>query len=351
MGEKAVSPSVRSNSELTGEGKWLVILLGLLAGPPVFDLLLGSNLLSSSLRPILIFCFLGIGLHFITGLTGILHLGLAGMMACGGYAFGILTCDIYPFQLGFIAACFFSFLFGTAIGVFLGVPLLRLRGDYLAIVTLAFGEIIQDLLRNLEAITKGTQGINPVPAPSIFGLTFDGNSPKLWYYFLFLLLVLLVILVRNLETSRFGRMWRNVRDDELSASCFGIPVVKVKLLAFGLGSGIAALAGALWASHLGSTGEPGNYDFQVSVLALCILIAGGLGSLPGVLLGAILIVGLNSVVLVQLTEAMGRLGLTSSESVFFAPNNYKYALYGIVLILLMRYRPNGILGALERSSK
>lgn len=334
----------RINLQSNSQRGYLLLILGLLCIPPLLDLFLGTSTISSSLRPILIFCVLALGLHIITGLTGMLHLGLAGMMAIGAYTYGILTCDIYPFQLGFFIASCVSLMIGFLTGVLLGVPVLRLRGDYLAIVTLAFGEIIQDLLRNLEVITKGTQGINPVPPPHFWGVTIDGSTPAKWYYFLLALVALLVIIVRNLESGRFGRMWRSVRDDELASSCFGISAIKVKLLAFGLGSGLAALAGALWVSHLGSTGEPGNYDFQVSVLCLCILIVGGLGSLAGVLLGAILIVGLNSVVLVQISEALGRWGLVSSQNVYLSPNNYKYALYGLVLIVLMRWRPQGLLG-------
>lgn len=326
------------------QNSYLIIILTFLILPPLFDLVLGTSTISSSLRPILIFSVLALGLHVITGLTGLLHLGLAGMMALGAYIYGILTCDIYPFQFGFLGASLASLLLGFGAGVLLGVPVLRLRGDYLAIVTLAFGEIIQDLLRNLEVITKGTQGINPVPAPSIWLFVVDASTPARWYYFLLCMLAILIWLVRNLEAGRFGRMWRAVREDELASSCFGISSIKVKLLAFGLGSSLAALAGALWASHLGSTGEPGNYDFQVSVLCLCILIVGGLGSLPGVLLGAILIVGLNSVFLVQLSEALGRMGIVSSQNVYLSPNNYKYALYGFVLIALMRWRPTGLLG-------
>lgn len=334
--------------------RYLGIILIFLALPPVLDCIFGSSIFSSSFRPILIFCVLALGLHIISGLTGLLHLGLAGMMAIGAYSYAILTCDIYPFQAGFLLASCLTVIAGFAVGILLGIPVLRLRGDYLAIVTLAFGEIIQDLLRNLEVITKGTQGINPVPTPHIAAINIDGSTPFKWHYFLWLLVALLVMAVKNLEVSRYGRMWRSVRDDELASSCFGISAIKVKLLAFGMGSALAALAGALWASHLGSTGEPGNYDFQVSVLCLCILIVGGLGSLPAVLLGAVLIVGLNSVILVQISEALGRYGFASSQNVYLSPNNYKYALYGIVLIVLMRWRPQGLLGAgdrFERSGK
>lgn len=130
---------------------------------PVFlDLVFYSGELTATLRPIVIFAVLAMGLHIVLGLTGLLHLGLAGMMAIGTYSYAILTCDIYPFQLGFLSAAILTSALGFLVGAALGLPVLRLRGDYLAIVTLAFGEIIQDLLKNLEVITKGMQGINPI---------------------------------------------------------------------------------------------------------------------------------------------------------------------------------------------
>jgi branched-chain amino acid transport system permease protein len=303
------------------------------------------------LRPILIFSFLALGLHLIAGLTGILHLGLAGMMAIGAYVYAILTCEIYPFQFNFIAAVFFVLVIGCLVGGFLGGAVLRLKGDYLAIVTLAFGEIIQDFLRNMEEITRGMQGINPIPAAEIFGVRMDSSSPALWYYFLLALLAVVTILIRNLEIGRFGRMWRSVRDDELSSSCFGISPVKTKLLAFGLGSALAAFSGALWATHLGSTGEPGNYDFQISVICLCALIVGGLGTLPGVFIGVLLIVGLNSIVLTQISEFLSSINSLQSQNVFLTPNNYKYALYGLVLIFVMRKMPQGLLGSSSQAGK
>ena len=309
---------------------------------PLFELL-GFNI-SQNMRPILIFSFLALGLHLIAGLTGILHLGLAGMMAIGSFSYSILTCDIYPFRLGFIAAACLVMIIGFAVGGLLGGTVLRLKGDYLAIVTLAFGEIIQDLIRNLEVVTRGTQGINPIPPIQLFGLSFDTSHNLLWYFLLVILLGAFTFFIYNLEIGRFGRMWRAIRDDELSSNCFGISAIKTKLLAFGLGSALAAFSGALWATHLGSSGEPGNYDFQISVVCLCALIVGGLGSLPGVFVGTLLIVGLNSIVLTQLTGFIDRLGIGDPQNVFLTPGNYKYALYGLVLIFVMRSLPKGLLG-------
>ena len=134
-----------------------------------------------------------------------------------------------------------------------------------------------------------------------------------------------------------------IREDELAATCVGINAVSSKLLAFATGAAVASFAGALWATNLGSSGEPGNYDFQISTIALCIVIVGGMGSVPGVLLGAGLMIGLNSVVLVKLSDALMRNGLIDTSSVYLSPNNRKYMIFGFALILMMRFKPEGLL--------
>jgi len=283
------------------------------------------------LRPIFIMAILALGLNILTGFTGILNLGVAAFMAVGAFSYAILTCDIDPFQLNFWSATGATVLIGLLAGLALGLPTVRLRGDYLAIVTLGFGEIVQDSLKNMDVITKGTQGINPLPSP-----------PHI-YYLLLAFLAVVVLLNRNLQHSRIGRAWIAIREDELAASCMGVNTMKMKLLAFAIGAAQCSLAGALWASYLGSSGEPGNYDFQVSMIALCIVIVGGMGSISGVLLGALVIMGFNSIVLETATDFLKAHQLTSSNNVFTAPGNWKYLLFGLALILMMRFRPAGLL--------
>jgi branched-chain amino acid transport system permease protein len=232
---------------------------------------------------------------------------------------------------------------GAFAGWLLGAPTLRLRGDYLAIVTLGFGEIVQDGLKNLEAITKGTQGINPLPAPSLPGIEFSSETPVRWFYAYLAILAVVVFLCRNLEFSRLGRQWFAVREDELAARCMGIQPDKAKLKAFAIGAALAAVGGALIASQLSSTGEPANYDFQMSILALCIVIVGGIGSITGVMVGAIVMVGLNNVVLPIATQSLQNAGIGSTENVLTSPDNYKFLLFGLALVLMMRYRPDGII--------
>lgn len=295
------------------------------------------------LRPIFIFAILGLGLNILTGYTGLLNLGVAAFMAAGAYTYAILTCDIYPFQLGFWPATAATFLVGLALGWVLGLPTIRLRGDYLAIVTLGFGEIMQDVLKNLDPITKGTQGINPLPYPTLFGYRFTTDAPLPWYYLFLGILTLLVLLNRNLKRSRIGRAWVSIREDELAATCMGVNSMRMKLLAFAIGAAQCSLAGALWASFLGSSGEPGNYDFQISIIALCIVIVGGLGSLGGVLLGALVMMGFNSIVLEKLSIFLKSQHLITSSNVFSSPGNWKYFAFGFALILMMRFKPEGLL--------
>ena len=184
--------------------------------PPLEAMLPRDWQFAALLRPIFIFAILGLGLNVVTGYTGVLHLGVAGFMAIGAYSFSILTCDIFPFQLGFFTAAVAATAIGGGVGMLLGLPTSRLTGDYLAIVTLGFGEIIQALLRNLESITKGTQGINPLPAPVVLGYHFTPEVYQPWYYLFLGLLGLTVLTVHHLRYSRVGRSWLAIREDELA---------------------------------------------------------------------------------------------------------------------------------------
>ncbi len=314
---------------------------------PACELALPAGLrIGSLVPPILIFAIIGLGLNIVVGFTGLLNLGSAAFMAIGAYAFSVVTCPVHPFQIGFWAGLAVATAVGALTGLVLGLPTLRLRGDYLAIVTLGFGEIVQDVLKNLDAITKGTQGLNPVPPPTLGGYAFSTTSYVPWYYLLLALLGGAVWLCANLRRSRTGRTWVAVREDELAARACGIPVVRAKLLAFSLGAALCAAGGALWASLHGTSIEPGFYDFQLSVVVLCIVIVGGLGSIPGVLLGAVIMIGFNSIVLTKLTDLLARHGATSAN-VLAAPGNWKYLVFGLALILMMRHRPEGLLPARE----
>lgn len=328
--------------------KRLFIIIPLITIPIINFLLPEWLNLVDPLKNIFIFMILGLGLHILSGTTGLLSLGIAGFMAIGSYTYAISTSLIYPFQLSFITALILSMIIGGFAGLVVGLPTLRLKGDYLAIVTLGFGEIIQDILRNVDVITKGTQGINPLAAPSILGIEFTRDSPVKWYYLLLSILAVVYWITGNIENSRIGRALLAIREDELAASSIGHSPFKIKVLSFALSSSIAALAGAVWAMYLGSSGEPGNFDFNISALALCIIIVGGIGSRDGVIIGTIVMVGLNSVLLSKLSQLLNNIGYSSTQSVFLSPNNYKYLLFGLALILMMRIKPEGIIGSKQK---
>ncbi|MFO0962816.1 MAG: branched-chain amino acid ABC transporter permease [Phycisphaerales bacterium] len=309
---------------------------------------------------VIVFAILGLALNVLTGFTGLLNLGVAAFAAIGAYTFSIATCDIYPFQVGFWWGLGATLVAGAIAGFALGAPTLRVRGDYLAIVTMGFGEIVKDVLINLDTITKGTQGINPLPGPSLFGHELETNGR---YYLLLAILVVVVAGCRALERSRVGRAWLSIREDELASRAMGIPPDRTKMLAFATCAALAALSGGLGASLLSSSGEPGNFDFQISILALCIVIVGGMGSVRGVLLGAVIMVGINPLVLEQLSRAIGsssapapgaleaaqgldRVGVflkVWAQNVLINPNNWKFGIFGLALILMMIFRPEGLL--------
>jgi branched-chain amino acid transport system permease protein len=261
-------------------------------------------------------------------------------MAIGVYVGAILTCNVYPFQIGFWGALLVAPVVCAAAGLLLGSPTLRLRGDYLAIVTLGFGEIVQDVLKNLPTVTKGTQGINPVPPPEIFGARLPATVYEPWYFLYLGILVVLVILIRNLEYSRLGRQWMSIREDELAATCMGINPVKAKLMAFAIAAAVCGVAGVLYAAKLGTTAEPTTYDFSVSITVLCIAIVGGMGSIRGVLVGSGIVMGFE-ILLKKATEEIQRHS-AGGQSVFMTPTNWKYLVFGLALVLMMRFRPEGI---------
>ena len=344
----APPPAPARHSERDGwplSGKASLCLAGALAVPLVDALMPNAMKVGSLVPPIMIFAIMGLGLNIVSGFTGLLNLGSAAFMAIGAYAFSISTCTVYPFQIGFWPGLALAILCGGVAGLVLALPTMRLRGDYLAIVTLGFGEIVQDVLKNLDAITKGTQGLNPVPAPALFGLTFTSGNFVPWYYLLLALLLLAVAFTRNLLHSRIGRAWIAVREDELAARSMGIRIARAKLLAVAIGACLCAAGGALWASFQGTSVDPGYYDFQLSVIVLCIVIVGGLGSISGVLLGALIMIGFNSIILVKLSDWLASHGIGGGSHVLSLPNNWKYLVYGLALIVMMRFKPEGLLPA------
>ena len=293
-------------------------------------------------------------MNVVVGYTGMLHLGIAAFFGIGAYITGILTVPAYPFQFGFVAALVLSTAGAALAGVLLGAPTLRLRGDYVAIVTLGFGEVTRFTLRNLEEITAGTRGLNPVPPPqlpAIFAtpLAWLGIQPdwsldyRLFYYLALGLLLVVVLLLRNLERSRLGRAWVAIREDELAATCMGINAARVKLSAFALGCGLAGMAGCLYATTLTSTAGPDAFDFNRSIIMLCCVILGGLGSIRGTLLGVLLLIGFDNVVAPVLDGLIQRGQHQPDGNPLLTFSNWKLMIFGLALILMMRFRPEGLL--------
>jgi branched-chain amino acid transport system permease protein len=319
---------------------------------PLFDLLLPEWARLAPLMPtVLIFALIGLGLTVVTGFTGLLHLGVAAFVAIGAYTFAIATCSSYPFQIPWGIALLLAGLVGGASGFLLGLPTLRLRGDYLAIVTLGFGEIVQDVLRNLDLITKGTQGINPLPGPNFGWGELGSSSTVSWYYLIVGIIILVTLGLERLLVSPIGRSWLAVRDDELAASCMGVNPVAVKLSTFAISAGLSAMGGALMASFLGTSGEPSNFDFQVSIMVLSLIIVGGIGSLPGAILGAVVMVGVNSILLAKVADWLAATQGIPSANVFISPGNWKYLIFGLSLVLMMRFKKEGFLPALKTSRR
>ena len=345
---------------------WPLALLLVCALYPLFPavdaqlLRLTGRSLGDQMPTLFIFAVLALALNVVVGYVGILHLGIAAFFGLGAYVTGILTVPAYPFEMGFYVAVVAATLVGALFGFLIGVPTLRLRGDYLALVTLGFGEVVRFSLRNLDAITAGTRGLNPVPPPVVPGLSLQWETDfRPFYYLTLLFLAGVYLLLSGLERSRLGRAWVAIREDELAANCMGLNTGRLKLAAFVLSAALAGLAGCLYATKYTSTGFPDAYDFNRSVFMLCCLILGGIGSRNGVLLGVTLLFAfeylLSPVVDERLQAMVGppsekTVDLFGGYTVTFAKEMQTFAgwrlfVFGVVLILMMRFRPAGLLPA------
>ena len=329
---------------------------------PFLDLLVKATTglalqLDRQLVNVFILSILALALNLQVGFAGLLQLGLAAFFAIGAFTTGIVTVDKYPFQLGFWGALFVAPLVAGLAGLLLGGPTIRLKGDYLAIVTLGFGEVVRVLLINLENITDGPRSLNPIAQPWVPPwLSQVMSSPevlgreRLWtmYYLTLFILCAMVVAFLNLERSRQGRAFVALREDELVSACMGINPARTKLVAFAVGAAIAGLAGVLYATNLNTTSEPNTYDFNYSVMVLCCLILGGLGSIRGALLGALVLLSYDSVLSPLLTQLIqARIG-TDNTNVLLTFSNWRWIIFGGALVLMMRFRPQGLWPALPK---
>jgi branched-chain amino acid transport system permease protein len=322
--------------------------------------LCGPFLLSASTLGLLtnvgIYMLLALGLNITVGMTGLLVLGYAGFFAFGAYFFalGQQNLSYFPWWL----AAPLAFPMGGLVGYLLGLPCLRLRGDYLAIVTLGFAEAFRETIRNLD-VAGGDQGII-VKSYAIFQ-SIGGTPARPWlssnqvcYIFTALVLFLAVFLVQRLYHSPVGRAWTAIRENEVAAASVGVPVVQMKLLAFSLSAAIAAVAGVLSGAEVGFV-SPEMCEFQRSIMVLAMVILGGLGNSYGALLGAAL--------LYLVPEYLKRISMLQDNATFTAmvPSflrdslahlpDYRLLLFGAVMVLMMLYRPQGLLGSRRRKTE
>jgi len=313
-----------------------------------------------------IFVALALGLNIVVGLAGLLDLGYVAFFAVGAYSWAIVGSphanlifggESFPLARGWFYVFLFVGLATAAItGILLGLPVLRLHGDYLAIVTLGFGEVIRVLANNLDKpinFTNGPKGITPISRPPTpFGMPYGE-----FFYFLALLIVVAVIIVnRRLEDSHIGRAWEAIREDELAARAMGVSLVRMKLMAFACGASFAGVMGVLFSAKQVFI-NPESFTFLESIGVLAMVILGGMGSIPGAIVGATVVTVLNLQVLKGFSLWLNELknaGVTvlgyslADLPTQFEPAKYERMVFGIILVLMMIFRPQGIFPARRR---
>ena len=297
----------------------------------------------------ILFIILSLGLNIVVGFAGLLDLGYIAFYAVGAYVYALLASPHFGIHWPFWAILPLGALVAAFFGVLLGAPTLKLRGDYLAIVTLGFGEIVRIFLNNLGSpvnITNGPRGINRIDPISIddisfartdtfFGLDFSG---PIKYYFLLLAMLVAVIFINfRLQNSRIGRAWEAVREDEIAARAMGINTRNIKLLAFAMGASFGGLAGGLFASMQGFI-SPESFGLLESIMVLSMVVLGGMGNIPGVILGAVLLTGLPEVIRFTVVPAQQAM----FGKVLIDPEAIRMLLFGLALVLVMNVRPGGL---------
>lgn len=351
---------------LTRRNAWLAVAaigLALLILP--FLVGMGGNAWIRILAFAMLYIMLALGLNIVVGYAGLLDLGYIAFYAVGAYMYGLLASPHLFEQFAWIRNTFpdglhssiwlvvpLSAALAAMFGVLLGAPTLKLRGDYLAIVTLGFGEIIRIFLNNLNApvnLTNGPQGltnIDPIriggvnlsKSVDLFGITIP--SVQLYYYlFLVLTLVVIVITVR-LQDSRIGRAWVAIREDEIAAKAMGINTRNVKLLAFAMGASFGGVSGAMFSAFQGFV-SPESFVLMESIVIVAMVVLGGMGYVPGVILGAVL--------LYAIPEILRYVAKPIQETLFgqelIAPEALRMLIFGLAMVIVMLYRPRGLLSA------
>jgi len=352
-------------------------VLGVTAAALLFPLVNQNDADIDSAANALAFAALALGLNIVVGFAGLLDLGYAAFFAIGAYAYGVASSwqlqpdwsslwepfqwldlvtrfhtasgDVVHFQVSFwlmlpVAAAIAAFF-----GVLFGAPTLRLKGDYLAIVTLGFGEIVPIVARNIPAVTNGAMGLNGVAAPRLFGFDFGVDATP-YFYVGVALVALLIVISQRLKDSRIGRAWMAIREDEVAAMAMGVDRVRYKLLAFAIGAAFAGATGTFYVAKL-QTATPEMFMFPVSVMILVMVVFGGIGSVWGVVIGALLLQILQSWFLQDLSQwlhALGRLvDVAWLQQVELASSIE--LIFGLILVLMMLYRRQGLIPAARQT--
>jgi branched-chain amino acid transport system permease protein len=319
----------RLRYSLIGVGILLLVLLPMLVGGIVNELLVNVAL----------FVLMGLGLNIVVGLAGLLDLGYVAFFAVGAYGMAVLTSPLSPrFDLGlnWWVALPIVLILAAIAGVMVGTPVIRMRGDYLAIVTLGFGEIVRILLLSdwLTPFFGGAQGITRIPGIVTGPVSISGTSPELFIYMTMIFVAIAAYISYRAQNSRVGRAWAAMREDEDVAEAIGISTVQAKLLAFVLGAVIASFAGALFSAKVGTV-FTNSFDVLVSIIILVVVIVGGMGSIRGVAFGALMLIGV--------------LGGPKSQGLLTEFSEFKLLIYGAILVYMMLRRPEGLLPSVRRS--
>ena len=315
-------PRLMSNPRFYMPG-FVVTIIMVVAFPFVFSLYQTNIMITA-----LIYVVVGLGLNIVVGLAGLLDLGYVAFYAVGAYSYALLNVHYgVTFWMALPIGAALAFLFG----ILLGFPVLRLRGDYLAIVTLGFGEIIRLVLENWNAFSFGPSGIANIPKPGFFGLDLSLQQSTTFIYFLMIGLALMTIfVVRRLQDSRIGRAWIALREDEVACQAMGIDKTRTKLSAFALGATWAGMGGVVFAAKTTFI-NPTSFTIWESIIILCVVVLGGMGSILGVIVGAL--------VLILLPEYLR----TFSE--------FRMLIFGVILVMMMVFRPGGIISDVRRTYK
>jgi len=289
------------------------------------------NLLIIVLIYICLFCILSLSLNLIAGYTGLLSLCHASFMSIGAYTTAII---MTKFNADFLLVLLLSGILASFFGIIIGLPTLRLKGDYLAIATLGFGEIVVNIIINWESLTRGARGIHDIPTAKIFNYRLmpkdAGILSKVIYFLLILIfLVLTYAFISKIIKSRFGRALEAIREDEIAAVSMGINITKYKVFSFAIGAFFAGIAGSLFSIYFLSI-SPGNFTFNISIMILCIVVLGGMGNNFASILGALIVV--PAYYIPQLLN------------IPFIPPQFNQIIFGLILVLMMIFRPQGLLG-------